>query len=200
MDINKTEVGKRIFTIRKSLGLTMKEFGERIGNPAASDSIVSRWEKGVSIPNNERLKRIAELGEISVEELLYGNYEARIRNILMDQESNEDVAQVVQLVINKFTNIDHKYPTREELLNDYNDVVSLINGTREKNQSRITLATNLYNAEKDLMQYLDDRNNFDLIESVNKEIKSAIEQYNIYFDKNISEVLNEIDLINNTDN
>ena len=70
MDINKTEVRNRIFSIRKSLGLTMKEFGERMGNPVASDSIVSRWEKGISLPSNERLKKIAELGEMSVDELL----------------------------------------------------------------------------------------------------------------------------------
>lgn len=72
MSINKVEVGKRIFTIRKSLGLTMKEFGERLGKPIASDSIVSRWEKGKSLPNNERLKKIAELGETTVEYLLNG--------------------------------------------------------------------------------------------------------------------------------
>lgn len=73
MNINKVEVGKRIFAIRKSMGLTMKEFGELMGDPAASDSIVSRWEKGVSIPNNERLKRIAELGGITTDDLLLGD-------------------------------------------------------------------------------------------------------------------------------
>lgn len=197
MTLNKKEISNRIKSIRLNLGLTMEEFGRKLDT---SKGAVNNWEKEKSLPNNERLKRIAELGEISVEELLYGNYEARIRNILMDQESNEDVAQLVQWVIRGFENNGHRYPTKEEILNDYNDLVSVINDAREKNQSRITLATNLYKAEKDLMQYLEDRNNFDFIESVNKEIKSAVEQYNIYFDKNISEVLNEIDLINDTDN
>lgn len=54
------------------MGLTMKEFGERIGNPIASESIVSRWEKGVSVPNNKRLKKIAIEGGFSTDELLHG--------------------------------------------------------------------------------------------------------------------------------
>jgi len=65
--------GYKIKMIRKELGLTMEEFGERIGKPFASDSIISRWERGVNLPNNERLKRIAEIGEVSVEELLCSN-------------------------------------------------------------------------------------------------------------------------------
>ena len=69
-EINKQVVGLKIRSIRKTLGLTMKEFGGRLGKPVASDSIVSRWEKGVSIPNNERLKLIAEIGGITVNELL----------------------------------------------------------------------------------------------------------------------------------
>lgn len=79
MDLNKESIGKRIELIRRNLGDNMREFGERIANhlnidldDAPSDSIVSRWEKGKSIPSPERLKAIAELGRISVEELLYG--------------------------------------------------------------------------------------------------------------------------------
>lgn len=85
MDINKEDVGKRIYMIRKSLGDTMKEFGNRIGNPPASDSIVSRWEKGKSLPNNERLKKIAELGKTSVEYLLTGKELRDLKGNLMPE-------------------------------------------------------------------------------------------------------------------
>ena len=82
--------GVRVKVIRKSLGLTMKEFGIRMGNPVASDSIVSRWEKGKSFPNNERLKRIAEIGDISVEELLYGKQgKITTNNITATQQGNK---------------------------------------------------------------------------------------------------------------
>lgn len=197
--IDPKKVGLRIRDIRKQKGLSMTAFAEKIDEKAKSGT-VSNWETGKNLPNNERLKTIAELGEMSVEQLLYGDYEARIRNILMNQEAGEDVAQVVQLVIRGFENSGNRYPTREEIVNDYNYLVSVINNTREKNQSTRTLATNLYNAKRDLALYLEDIENLELIESVNKEVKSAIEQYNIYFDKSVSEVVDETKLNDNLNN
>lgn len=69
MEIDKKLVGERISTIRKSLGLTMEMFGIRVLN--ADRSLVSKWERGKAVPNNARVKIIAELGGISVNELLY---------------------------------------------------------------------------------------------------------------------------------
>ena len=63
------EVGNRIKNIRLSLGLTMEEFGKLFDEPAAQ-SIISRWEVGKSVPNANRLKKIAELGDTTVQELL----------------------------------------------------------------------------------------------------------------------------------
>lgn len=68
---NKKETGQRIKNIRLEKGLTMKEFGARLTPPAA-DSIVSRWERGVSLPNNKRLEQIAGIGEMSVKYLTTG--------------------------------------------------------------------------------------------------------------------------------
>lgn len=197
MKPNPLTVGLRIKGIREQLGFNQKEFAKLIN---ATVPAVSNWENGRSLPNNERIKKISKIGGISVEELLYGNYEARIRNILMDQESNEDVAQVVQLVIRGFENSGNRYPTREEIVNDYNYLVSAINDAREKNQSTMTLAINLYNAKRDLALYLENIENLELIESVNKEVKSAIEQYNIYFDKSVSEIVDEINLNDDLNN
>lgn len=73
MDIDKKRVGNMIKKIRISHGLTMEEFGTKVDN--AHKSLVSKWEKGMSLPNNNRLKIIADLGQISIEEVLYGeNY------------------------------------------------------------------------------------------------------------------------------
>ena len=69
---NKKDVGLRIRSIRKNRGMTLEDFGDLL-NPPASDSIVSRWERGVSLPSNERTKQIAKEGNITVDELLYGN-------------------------------------------------------------------------------------------------------------------------------
>lgn len=67
--INNKAVGARIMTIRLASGMTLKEFGQLFG---ANESIVSRWEKGSSIPKTECLKKIAEFANISVQELLHG--------------------------------------------------------------------------------------------------------------------------------
>lgn len=83
MDIipNPKEVGERIRNIRKSLGLSMDAFAARIDEKAKSGT-VSNWETGKNLPNNERLKRIAELGNTSISSLLYGNTQNFIRNNL----------------------------------------------------------------------------------------------------------------------
>jgi transcriptional regulator with XRE-family HTH domain len=62
-------IGKKIKNIRLSLGMTAEEFGKMFTPPAAK-SIVSRWEKGKSLPNPKRTKKIAELGNTTVEDLL----------------------------------------------------------------------------------------------------------------------------------
>lgn len=73
LNINKIAVGRRIQKIRKNLNFDRHIFALHIGYPVADNSNVLRWEKGQNIPNSSRLKRIAELGEISVDHLLYGN-------------------------------------------------------------------------------------------------------------------------------
>lgn len=62
-------VGKRIKQLRLSLGDTTGEFGKRF-DPPANRGLVSGWENGRYLPNPERLKQIAKLAGISVEELL----------------------------------------------------------------------------------------------------------------------------------
>lgn len=87
-DINKKDVGNRIKIFRKELGLSMKEFGSRLDSKA-SDSIVSRWERGISLPSNDRLKNIAKLANISVEELLYGDERNYINPLITNIAANK---------------------------------------------------------------------------------------------------------------
>lgn len=65
--------------------MTLKEFGT-IFSPAAADSIISRWERGVSLPNKKRLNKIAEYGDMSIDELLYGSYENVVKELI--EEAN----------------------------------------------------------------------------------------------------------------
>lgn len=64
-----TKLGERIKKIRLDHGMTMERFGEELNT---SKGTVNNWEKGRNKPNKENLKKIADLGDISVNELLYG--------------------------------------------------------------------------------------------------------------------------------
>ncbi|HEM5046554.1 TPA: helix-turn-helix transcriptional regulator [Streptococcus suis] len=72
---NNVQVGERIKQIRLSLGESMEKFGERF---ETSKGTVNNWEKGRNLPNKENLKKIADLQNKSVGELLYGDYTDRI--------------------------------------------------------------------------------------------------------------------------
>ncbi|CAD5902399.1 helix-turn-helix domain-containing protein [Carnobacterium maltaromaticum] len=69
------QIGERIKTIRLSLGLSMEEFG-KLFTPNVDKSLISRWEKEVNLPNNERIKRIAEIGKVSIDYLKNGELTA----------------------------------------------------------------------------------------------------------------------------
>lgn len=67
------EVGRKIRMIRESKGMTTEAFAE-IFEPPASKGTVSKWENGKYLPNNKRLVKIAELGNVSVNDLLYSDW------------------------------------------------------------------------------------------------------------------------------
>ena len=68
-EIDKKAVGARIRAIREDIGMTMVEFGEWL---ETTQSAVSNWERGENLPNKDRIKRIATIGKISVQDLLHG--------------------------------------------------------------------------------------------------------------------------------
>ena len=90
------QVGMRIKEIRLSKGETGKEFGSRFC-PKASDSIVSRWERGISLPSPKRLRDISNIGKITAYELLYGNDLKKYTDLELLEELNarQDMAEQV---------------------------------------------------------------------------------------------------------
>lgn len=70
MEIDNVAVGSRIKSIRLDKGATMEEFGKAFNT---SKGTVNNWEKGRNLPNKENLLKIAKIGNISVEQLLYGS-------------------------------------------------------------------------------------------------------------------------------
>ncbi len=113
--INKKEVGERIRKIRFSKGLTLKQFGEMLGKIKLKNEIeissnvqntvnksnVLRWEQGISLPNKERLNKIAQLANITINELLYGNNEhdkEELAQRLMEIPTKERVELILRVL------------------------------------------------------------------------------------------------------
>ena len=94
IEIDPKIVGARIRDIRKRLGMSMSAFAERIDRDEelkkTKSGTVSNWETGKNLPNNERLKIIADLGGLSVNELLYGDLNNYIHNLAYHYKENLD--------------------------------------------------------------------------------------------------------------
>lgn len=71
MDIDKKEVGMRIRAIRLSLGLSMAKFAKSLGG--TSRSTINNWERGINLPRIGTLGIVAEVGNTTIEYLLYGD-------------------------------------------------------------------------------------------------------------------------------
>ena len=77
-NINKKHVGRRIMAIRNRNFLTLIGFAEKVG---AGKSSVSDWEKGFRLPPEAALTKIAIMGNISVDKLLYGDGKNEIEEL-----------------------------------------------------------------------------------------------------------------------
>lgn len=69
-EIDKKKVAKAIKKVRViDLDMSQREFAEKLGT---TQSMVSKYEQGVTLPTVEILYKIAKLGKTSVEEILEG--------------------------------------------------------------------------------------------------------------------------------
>ena len=64
---NRKSFGAFLLQRRKELGLTQKEFAERL---FVTDSAVSKWERGLAYPDITLLQSICEILQVSEKELL----------------------------------------------------------------------------------------------------------------------------------
>ncbi|MBY4765321.1 helix-turn-helix domain-containing protein [Streptococcus uberis] len=87
---NNKLIGSRIKNIRLEKGMTLEEFGKLFN---ASKSSVYGWEKGRNLPNKERLKQIAKIGDMKLGVLLKGDkaYSPFIFPDFRNVKSEEDI-------------------------------------------------------------------------------------------------------------
>ena len=65
--MNLSKTGRLIAQLRREMGLTQKCVAEKLGVCAKT---VSKWEKGLSVPDAEMLQKIADVLESDVSQLL----------------------------------------------------------------------------------------------------------------------------------
>ena len=85
-------VRKQIRSLRLSLGETMEEFGTRFNT---SKGTINNWEKGRNLPNKENLLKIANLLDISVEELINDDKDYQdFKKLLI--EKDQDIKKLIR--------------------------------------------------------------------------------------------------------
>ena len=93
MDLIK--IGKYIAGKRKSLGMTQKQLAEKLG---MSDKSVSKWERGVCLPDVSVYKELCSILGISLNEFLAGEDIAQ-ENLIQKSETN--IIEIIKDNINK---------------------------------------------------------------------------------------------------
>ena len=68
-EIDKEAFGTFLSQLRKEKGMTQKDLAERL---FVSDKAVSKWERGLSLPDVTLLQPLADLMEVTISELLSG--------------------------------------------------------------------------------------------------------------------------------
>lgn len=88
MDLVKT--GKYIAQKRKALGLTQKQVAEKLG---MSDKSVSKWERGICLPDVSVYEELCEILEISINEFLAGE---DIQKENIEKKSEDNLIQIIK--------------------------------------------------------------------------------------------------------
>lgn len=91
-----TDIAKNICEFRKKCGLTQRELSEKVG---VSIQTVSKWEKGISLPDVNLLPVIASVFEVSIDRLFGCDSETALKDI---DDSYKEIADLIVSRI-KFT-------------------------------------------------------------------------------------------------
>lgn len=86
--MKKETLGAMIASLRKEKGMTQLELAEKMG---VTDKAVSKWERDLSCPDISSLPKLAEIFDISVDELLQGKAAPESAN-------KKDISPLVDLI------------------------------------------------------------------------------------------------------
>ena len=78
-------IGKFITALRKANGMTQKDLAEKLN---VSDKTVSRWERDEGDPDLAMIPVIAEIFEVTCDELLRGERKSPAERMAMEEQAN----------------------------------------------------------------------------------------------------------------
>lgn len=88
--MEKETMGMMIAAKRKELGMTQRELAEQMG---VTDKAVSKWERDLSYPDVNSLPKLAEIFEMSVDEMM------QIKAKAVQEEEEKSVRSIVSLIL-----------------------------------------------------------------------------------------------------
>ena len=63
------KIGNYMTDLRKKKGLSQRELGNKL---FVSNNTISKWERGISLPDIENIKNLANILDTNVESIIYG--------------------------------------------------------------------------------------------------------------------------------
>ena len=93
MCMNKQSFGEMISSLRKDRGMTQLDLAKKMG---VTDKAVSKWERDLSFPDINSIPKLAEIFEVSVDELMQVKSDVNVVEEEVVKESKfEEVIDVV---------------------------------------------------------------------------------------------------------
>lgn len=83
--MNNKSIGDIISSLRKEKGMTQADLAEKMN---VTDKAVSKWERNLSCPDVNSIPKLAEILDISVEELLNAQKRDDLKNNKADEITN----------------------------------------------------------------------------------------------------------------
>lgn len=88
--MKKQTLGMMIVSLRKEKGMTQLELAEKMG---VTDKAVSKWERDLSCPDINSLPKLAEIFEISVDELM------QVKTLAQEQKEEKGIRSTIELIL-----------------------------------------------------------------------------------------------------
>lgn len=88
--MQKETFGGKVASLRKEKGMTQLELAQKMG---VTDKAVSKWERDLSLPDVSSLPRLAEMLDVSVEELL------QAKTARSEGETSAKIASFIDLAL-----------------------------------------------------------------------------------------------------